>query len=376
MIAKVNLSNRLVDSLAYGANEHKGGEVLLQNGYITFLSPEENAKRWERMSNDYRNKAVHIILSFSDKDTERLRAMTKEQRRKMEQDMLKEFLNVMTDKGNNVKGCPFVCFHHGNTDNEHLHLYILMTTWQGKRLATDFIGKNADRAAARVSILWNMEGPLKAMQYEWKHMLKTKKITEDRMPNQLREYYSRPRPKRQHEFSDDQNVINDRLRRKQAAEEAQKRKKKCAFIITEAAKASKNRQEFKEKLEEQGLNLYQDSIAGYSIAFHENDKLMTYSFKRLGLDQDIVPKDEVDKPFVKHEQVKDEKQTVAGRRHDQASPVKSAAQDERSRGSASRPPLKPHAPSGGSSSGDNREFEVGEKEGYEQSIKNESRMKM
>lgn len=80
MIAKVNFSPNISRSLAYGGNELKGGEIFLQSGYITDLSPEENAARWERMSNNYRNKTVHVILSFSDKDTQKLRGMTKADR--------------------------------------------------------------------------------------------------------------------------------------------------------------------------------------------------------------------------------------------------------------------------------------------------------
>lgn len=127
-MAKVNYTNNLTGSLAYGGNPQKGGEVFLQSGYAMALSPEENARRWELMSNDYRNKAVHVILSFGDKDTAKLRAMTDAERIKMEKNMLREFLDVMDGKGNNLKDCPFVCFHHGNTGHDHLHLYVLMTT--------------------------------------------------------------------------------------------------------------------------------------------------------------------------------------------------------------------------------------------------------
>lgn len=379
MIAKVNLSNRLVDSLVYGVNELKGGEVFLQSGYILDLPPEENARRWERMSNDYRNKAVHVILSFSDKDTLTLRALPVEERIKKEQEMLREFLDVISEKGNNVKDCPFVCFHHGNTDNEHLHLYVLMTTWEGKRLNTSFIGKNADRAAANVSILWNMEGPLKAMHYEWQHMLKQGMITENDMPDQLREYYNWPRTKRQHVWSADQNVIDERLRRKQAIEDARKRKKKCAFIINEAAKESKDRIEFEKKPKEQGLLFSLGSGEGFSVSIYENERMYKYTFRQLNVAPSIVPYFEGYEPFVPREEweAKHPRTEKTGRRHDQAHPVKSAAQEGRSRGYASRPMPKPRDLANGTgSSSDNREYEVGDKEGYEESIRNASKIKM
>lgn len=386
MIAKVNFSPNISRSLAYGGNELKGGEIFLQSGYITCLSPEENAARWERMSNDYRNKAVHVILSFSDKDTKTLRGMTREVRITTEQGMLREFMDVLTEKGNNVKDCPFVCFNHDNTDNDHLHLYVLMTTWEGKRLATDFIGKNADRAAARVSILWNMEGPLRAVKSEWKHMLKTGAITEDRMSDQLREYYDRPKEKRHHEWSADQDVINERLRRKEAVEAAAKRKKKYAFIVSETAKECKGTTEFIAKLRSKGVDFINDPKKGHSVSFFDTDKRYTYSFRQLGLDPKIVPyytySPEVSngETAAKVGRVGNEtresksKEAQPVRRHDQAHSVKSAPNDVRSSGNATRPAMPRDA--GGGSSSENREWEISEKEDYEDSIRNSSRMKM
>jgi len=380
MIAKVNFSPNISRSLSYGGNELKGGEIFLQSGYITDLSPEENAARWERMSNDYRSKAVHVILSFGDKDTQILRGMTESDRIKMEQDMLREFMDVLGEKGNNVKACPFVCFHHGNTGHDHLHLYVLMTTWEGKRLSTDFIGKNADRAAARVSILWNMEGPIRAVKSEWRHMLKTGAATEDNMSDQLREYYSRPRAKRHHEWSANQDVINERLRRKQTVEEANRRKKKCAFIITEAAKNSKDRIEFTEKLKEQGLLFSLGAGKGFSVSVYENERMYTYTFKQLDIDQGIVPYFEgygTQAPREEWEQKNPKTEDKAGHRHVQSHPVKSAAQGERSRGNASRPMPRPRGLANDTgSSNENREYEVGKNEDYEESVRNESQIKM
>lgn len=82
-----------------------------------------------------------------------------------------------------------------------------------------------------------MEGPLKAVYREWKHMLKKGMVTVEQMPDQLREQFSEPRLKRHHEWSDDQQVINDRLRRKQAIEEARKRKRQGDFINAGTEKA-------------------------------------------------------------------------------------------------------------------------------------------
>lgn len=376
MIAKVNFSPNISRSLAYGGNELKGGEIFLQSGYITDLSPEENAARWERMSNDYRNKTVHVILSFSDKDTQKLRCMTEADRIAKEQGMLREFMDVLAEKGNNVKDCPFVCFHHGNTNHDHLHLYVLMTTWEGKRLDTSFIGKNADRAAARVSILWNMEGPLRAVKAEWKHMLKTGTITEDRISDQLWECYSQPRPKRHHEWSADQDIINERLRRKEAVEAAAKRKKKYAFIVSETAKECKGTGEFIAKLRDKGIDFINDPKKGCSIRFFDKDKYYTYSFRQLQLDPSIVPYYSYE-PKVNNVEttakVNGTKPTQLVRRHDQAHSVKSVPVGTGLSGHATRPTMPRDA---GGSSNENREWEVGEKEGYEESIRNESRMKM
>lgn len=384
MIAKVNFINDIPRALAYGENQGKGGEILLQSGIISDEPPERKAERWERMSNDYKHKLAHIILSFSDADTHTLRSLPEEKRVSMEQSMVREFIRAAAEKGNNIDDCPFVCYHHGNTDNEHLHLYVLMTTWEGKRLKTGFLGKNATRAAARVSIKWDMEGPERAMKAELKHMLKTGAITPEQVSEALRQERQKERERRHHEMSDDLNVIQERLRRQQAAKEADKHKRKYAYIVTQAA-ATGNREAFIAKLAEDGVQFFidQDPKKGFSIRFTEDGKERTYSFRQLGLMKDIAPFMEppkVEKPKIaaKTEQpkmgvAKAESSKVsleAGNSHDRASTIKAVAPPEKSSGATARlrKPSGKGAPKGGSRD-DNREYEVGDNEGYEEGIR-------
>lgn len=376
MMATLHYSQDLSESLNYGCNPEKEGDIVLQRGYFGNLSPDENAARWEEMSNDYTNIAAHYIVSFSNEDTAKLRRLAEPERKKMERKILNEFINDVVAKGNNITDCPFVAFHHDNTDNEHIHLFVLMTTWEGKRLRTDFDKKNASRAAARISIKWNLTGPVRSVMPEWYHMLKTGAITEDQMPDQVRKEIERRekakevnkeqgRKKRHHTLSDDVNVINDRMRRQQSAKDAEKRKKKYAFLVTEAAKGSKDRKTFLEKLSKEDVEFFINQKGQFSIRFIENDKEFSYSFKQLKLDESIVPYMAAPK--------EDEKATPkVVNRHDRASTIKSVPQNGRSRGKASRPSL----PSGGGAGDENREWEVGDHEGYEESIKNESRLTM
>lgn len=171
MIAKVKYNASIAKALSYGEDLKKGGEVIAHNLVSLDKPPNEKAAEWEDLSNNYRHKVVDIIVAFSRKDTKKLRDAIPdmEERKQYEKEILLDFIKAMEQKGNNITDCPFIAYRHGNTQSEHLHLYVLITTAEGKRMNTDFIGKNATRAAAKVSIDRRMEGAKRAMdnEYRW-----------------------------------------------------------------------------------------------------------------------------------------------------------------------------------------------------------------
>lgn len=73
MIANVQVSNSIASSLSYGQNPEKGGEIFICNYTDVTASTQEQIKDWEAMSNNYRNKCYNIVISLSDKDTEKIR---------------------------------------------------------------------------------------------------------------------------------------------------------------------------------------------------------------------------------------------------------------------------------------------------------------
>lgn len=372
MIAKVSYVKSLSRALSYGENEKKGGEVVDTNGAFLEHNAQQKAAFWESISNDYRKKAVHFVLAFGLKDTADLRALPEEKRLEMEQKIVRAFIQEMSKRGNNIDGCPYVCYHHNNTDSEHVHLYVLMTTWEGKRLKTKLIGQNATRAAARVSVEWQMKDETYAMKRERRKM--------------EQEQAKKPKRARTRQYSKaeedaavfanaekDLKDLDELSFRARSIEEAKIRKAKYGSIVSEAAKASHDKETFIAKLKEDGVEFYKDEKGRFSIRFTDDGgKERHYTFAQLGLSEDIVPymADPVTPKVDETEVVKTAKVLqTGGHRHSRARTTKPAPRRGGSGSIATRAVTE-----AGGSGDENREYEVGNQEGYEQSIANESRL--
>ena len=293
MIANVSTSSDIAFTLAYEQNPEKGGGIILCNYTDERAGADQQARDWEALSNPYRNKCYTIVVSFGNKDTEKIRQMPFVERAAYERNLLMAFLNELSERGNNVFDCPFVVAHHGNTDNEHFHIAILNTTVAGKHFRDSFIKKNACRAAAKVSMDFGLEVPEKAARNERNHQKAKSRKQGKPNPKESAENEQTVRQNRKRKYnrvSKDPNELRYRAERIRMAEN---RKRSCKSIIEAVAKdKSTTASNFVERLLSHGLRLCHDPESGYYVIFHDSkeDKDYTYSLERqLGMDLSLLP---------------------------------------------------------------------------------------
>lgn len=293
MIANVSTSSDITFTLAYGQNPEKGGGIILCNYTDERAGAEQQARDWEALSNPYRNKCYTIVVSFGNKDTEKIRQMPFAERAVFERKLLMAFLNELSDRGNNVYDCPFVVAHHGNTDNEHFHIAILNTTVSGKHFRDSFIKKNACRAAAKVSMDFGLEVPEKAARNERNHQKVKSRRQGKPNPKESVENGNTARQGRKRTYNRVSKNPNELRYRAERVRMAENRKKSCKSVIEAVAMdKSTTPSNFVERLLNQGLRLYHDPESGYYVIFHDSkeDKDYTYSLERqLGVDLSLLP---------------------------------------------------------------------------------------
>ena len=135
--------------------------------------------------------------------------------------IIKDFLDELSQRGNDILECPYIVALHDNTDNEHYHIVIRTTDINGKRVCDKFINKNANRAAC-IALKHGLETARKAAEREKAHHEAEVKRRKDKTG-------------RRHKPSATQSQIYDRIRRKRAVEETRKRKAKLKYLIEKAA---------------------------------------------------------------------------------------------------------------------------------------------
>ena len=300
MNCRITMSGNITHSLAYGQNREKGGECFFYNYLDPTESPEKQAKDWEAMSRDYKYKVCQVIISFGDKDTEKFRSMEDTAERvKLERKIIAAFFKELAARGNDVSKTAYAVFHHGNTDNEHFHAYILRTGLDGKRWNDKFIMKNCTRAAAKVSMEFGLEGCSKAMTRELAHQRHTGQIK--RTPSNVQSdngnrKYSRivddeGHIHRERGLSADASVMSERLRRQHAVQEAAKRKRQYKYIIWKALDGGKTPENILANTKAAGIRLFLDPKLGISMsATDEEEKEHRYSLQHdLGMDMGLFP---------------------------------------------------------------------------------------
>ena len=278
MIAKVNSTSHITRAVMYGQDERKGGEVLLIQHVDMTVSPEEQAADLNAMSKPpFRVKAYNIILSFDDEDTEKIRQMEEGRRYRFERDIIKAFIVEMEKRGTNITDCPFVVARHGNTDNEHFHITVLTTTIDGEHIHDSYIKKNAIRSAAKISEDFGLRAAPKALRNEIAHQV----AMGERDAN-----IKGTRRVRNRQSNTAEN-IQDRMRRREAVEKAERRKAMLKRNIERIARES-TAANFSEKLKAEGMSLCQLQKGwGVTVTFEE-DKERTYTFAQLDVDYELV----------------------------------------------------------------------------------------
>lgn len=371
------MSGNIAFSLTYGQNPEKGGECFFSNYLDPTLSPAEQAADWEAMSNDYKNKVCQIIISFGEKDTRKFRQMENTAERvKLERQILAAFFRELAAKGNDISKTAYGVFHHGNTDNEHFHAYILMTDLEGKKWSDSFIKKNCTRAAAKVSIDFGLEGCPKAITRELAHQRhggRIKRTLQDKRENSRKRKYnstvdSEGHIHRDRGTSDDSTVINERMRRQHAAQMAKKRKRQFKYLTEKAAEGVSSPERIIANAMASGIRLFLDPRLGISMsAVDEEGKERRYALEsdlevnmslfpegvRLMLETDYVraaDKRKAEESKVKAAKVK--KPVVAA-------PSKPEPPKRQARPGNVAGGIKQVLPNSGGSSSQNREYEVG-----------------
>ena len=323
MIAKVNTTSRLTRSVLYGQDEQKGGQVLLYNCVDMSATPEEQAADLIAMSNAYQIKAYNIILSFDDDDTKKLRQMEKHKRFDFERKVIRAFIEEMVKRGTNITDCPFIVARHGDTDNEHFHMTVLTTTIDGQHIRDSFIKKNAIRAAACISDRYGLRAAPMALRNEIAHQVAVSDGTT-----------RKSRRVRTHQPGG-METIQDRLRRREAIESANRRKEKLRRLIEKIAKEAAAA-DFAERLKAEDMILCQKKNWGVTVTL-EDGKERTYTFGQLMVDVDLVtpllpvPKADVVKPTEQKtpEERPSKEQKTATRRKVVSSPSRPVANADR-----------------------------------------------
>lgn len=288
MNARVGKSSDISHSLGYAQNRDKDGGILLANFTDIAASPEEQARDWMATANDYKTRCYTIIISFTPTETVMLRSMPDNGRDKI-RTIIQDFLDELSERGNDVTECPYIVARHDNTDNEHYHIVIRTTDMSGKRFCDKFINKNANRAAACIAMKYGLEAPPKAVERETAHQ---------EAEGQRR----KEKAKRQHKPSASQSEIDEKMRRKRAVEEAAKRRTMLRYSIEKAARETGSADAFIAALAAEGIILTRDKKKGLcAVMTDSGGKSRKYSLaKDLGIDMALIPNLSIqDKPVVK-----------------------------------------------------------------------------
>lgn len=277
MNARVGKSSDIFHSLTYAQNHDKDGGILFANFTDIAASPEEQARDWMATANSYRTQCFTIVISFTPNETALLRSMPDNGRDKI-RTVIRDFLDEISVRGNDVSECPYIVARHDNTDNEHYHIVIRTTDINGRRFRDKFINKNANRAAACIAMKYGLETPPKAAEREKAHQ---------EAEGRRRKEKSR----RQHKPSASQSEIEEKMRRKRAVEEAAKRKAMLRYIIEKVAKESDSAEAFIVGLAAEGISLCRDETKGLCVVMTDSDgKLRKYSLaKDLAVDMTLIP---------------------------------------------------------------------------------------
>mgnify|MGYP001057324080 FL=1 len=311
MNARVGKSSDISHSLGYAQNHEKDGGILFANHTDMSATSDEQAQDWIATANDYKTQCYTIIISFTPEETAMLRSMPDNGRDKV-RTVIRDFLDELSERGNDVSECPYIVARHDNTDNEHYHIVIRTTDVNGKRFCDKFINKNANRAAACIALKYGLETARKAAEREIAHQEAEGKRRKERTA-------------RQHTPSISQAQIVEKIRRKRAVEDARKRKAKLKYLIEKAAKGSID---FAVALAVDGLTLFNDPKKGLCVRMTDSDgKERSCSLQKdLGIDMSIIPPADINPPGTPKTSATKVTASPAMNKPSQSSPLKPKSQ--------------------------------------------------
>ncbi len=154
---------------------------------------------------------------------------------------------------------------------------VLTTTIDGEHIHDSYIKKNAIRAAAKISEDFGLRAAPKALRNEIAHQVATGE----------RDANVKGTRRVRHRQSNTAEIIQDRMRRREAVEKAERRKAMLKWNIERIARES-TAANFTEKLKAEGITLCQLPKGwGVTVTLKE-DKEHTYTFAQLDVDNELV----------------------------------------------------------------------------------------
>lgn len=234
MFANVAPTRSLKSSLYYDRalrNPEKGGKVIMANGVGLNMSPTAQLAMLEAYVNPkFKVKAYSVIISHSDEDNERLKDP------KFQERLLHEFVNACKNRGIDLDNIPYIIPEHTNTDNIHYHMLMLINHFDGSRINTQYLGKRMAKAAVDVSKKFGLhypEGWDKREESKKKHQasgISVSKVRTTDADGEGKPQSKTVKPAPASTVSkvglseSEERKLQDRIRRRNAIREAQKRK--------------------------------------------------------------------------------------------------------------------------------------------------------
>ncbi len=188
--------------------------------------------------------------------------------------IIRDFLDKLSERGNDVSECPYIVARHDNTDNEHYHIVIRTTDINSKRFSDKFINKNANRAAACIAMKYGLEAPSESCR--------TREGSSGSRGVSLKE---------ESQSSPSQSEIDEKMHRKRAVEETAKRRAMLKYVIEKLAKEPGSVDTFISGLAAEGISLTRDEKKGLCAVMTDSDGNVRkyYLAKDLGVDMTLIP---------------------------------------------------------------------------------------
>ena len=227
MFANVQATRSLKSSLYYDRalrSPEKGGKVIMANGVGLNMSPTAQLSMMEAYVNPkFKVKAYSVVISHSDEDNDRLKDP------KFRNRLLHEFVNSCKNRGIDLDNIPYIIPEHTNTDNDHYHMLMLVNHFDGTRINTQYLGKRMAKAAVDVSKKYGLhypEGWDVREERRKKYQAAAEKQTEEKKSTVTADVAAvKTSPVSNVGLSEEEDKkLKDRIRRRNAILEAQKRK--------------------------------------------------------------------------------------------------------------------------------------------------------